>query len=290
MAGWASANKWALFGAMRAAAQIVSYEVPAAICIATVAIATGSLSLVRIVEMQAGPHGAGHWNLVSPTFGFGLLVIPLFLIFYLCGLAETNRTPFDIPEAESELVAGYHTEYSGMRFSFFFLAEYANMFLVSLTASLLFLGGYNSALPQTLAIPPLPSAGIFLALVFGFVAWFFVAEKVLRISPRSVLYRFSGYAFGLAAVALAFAGSGPVVLISKALLIVFLQMWHRWTLPRLRVDQLMAMSWKTLLPASFAILLAVSAIAMFRPSPWERIEAAQQAAAAAAPAPEANPR
>ena len=148
MGGWASNNKYSLLGAMRAAAQIISYEIPTLLVVVTVIMITGTMNLSTMSEWQTGYF----WNwliLGGPEFGIAkILFIPLmlmaFLIIFLSTLAEVNRTPFDVPEAESEIVAGYHTEYSGMKFAMFFLAEYANMFAVSAIVSALFFGGYQS--------------------------------------------------------------------------------------------------------------------------------------------------
>ncbi len=204
MAGWSSNNKWSLYGAMRAAAQIVSYEIPAALALLTVVMITGTLDLQAMNHLQAGPF----WNWFAfAKFPFVFLA---FVIYFVASLAETNRTPFDIPEAESELVAGYHTEYSGMKFAIFFLAEYGNMFAVSAIGATVFLGGWNSPFGEFLNGP-----------VWG-AFWF----------------------------------------ISKGMFFVFVQMWLRWTLPRLRVDQLMHISWKVLTPWAFVCLLGVGLLTM----------------------------
>lgn len=197
MAGWASNNKWSMYGAMRSAAQMVSYEVPVALSLLVPVMMAGTMSMTDIVNQQAG--GFYNWYIFR-TFPFSLVA---FIIYFWASLAETNRTPFDLPEAESELVAGYFTEYSGIRWAIFFLAEYGDMFVVSAIASTVFLGGWHAP--------------------FSF----------LEFIP------------------------GPFWFIGKALTLVLVQMWLRWTLPRLRVDQLMHVCWKIFLPFSFANLLLV---------------------------------
>jgi NADH-quinone oxidoreductase subunit H len=222
MAGWASNNKYALFGAMRSAAQIVSYEIPAVMVVLTVVTLVGSLSLQDIVWAQHG--GLGHWFL----FRYFPLMPVAFLIFFTAGLAECNRAPFDIPEAESELVAGFHTEYSGFFFAMFFLAEYTEMFVVSVVASVLFLGGWWAPLPVLQEIP---------------------------LGDISI-------------------GLGPLWLVAKAWSLVFVMMWLRWTLPRLRVDQLMYVAWKVLLPIAMALVVGVGGLALWPRTangfPWDR--------------------
>lgn len=192
MAGWASNNKWALYGAARGAAQMVSYEIPLALATIPVVMFTGSLNMNAIVDAQGG--GMFNWNLFHDPFLF-----IAFVIYFIASIAEVNRGPFDMPETESELVAGYHTEYTGMRFAFFFLAEYANLFLVSCIATAVFLGGWH----------PIAGPVVLPGLVF----------------------------------------------VIKAVILVLLQMLVRWTLPRLRVDQLMHTCWKVLVPLSLICVL-----------------------------------
>lgn len=200
MGGWASNNKWSLYGAMRAASQIVSYEIPVALSLIAVVLVSGTLSMQGLVENQSGSFLDWH------AFRFFPLTFVAFVIYFIASLAEVNRTPFDLPEGESELVGGFHTEYTGMRFAFFFLGEYANMFIVAAIATTVFLGGWLAPFAFLDFIP------------------------------------------------------GPIWFLLKSMFFIFIQMWLRWTLPRLRVDQLMYTCWKVLTPFSFAIILIISFI------------------------------
>ena len=203
MGGWSSGNKWALLGAMRSAAQIISYEIPIGLSFLAIIMIAGTLNLFDITDQQTG--GIFGWFILRyPPF-----TMMAFVIYFVASLAEVNRTPFDIPEAESEIVAGYHTEYSGMRFAFFYMSEYGNMLAVSAIATILFLGGFQSVFPFHI----LPGHWF----ILEGLCWFF----------------------------------------GKALFLVFVQMWLRWTLPRYRVDQLMQLTWKVLTPFAFANMLAV---------------------------------
>lgn len=207
LAGYSSGNKWSLLGGMREAAQVVSYEVPMAICVVIPIMVAGTLNLNAIAAQQAGL--VWNWYLFHSPPMFAAAVV-----YFVCATASVKRAPFDLAEAESELVAGFLTEYSGMRWSFFFLAEYASMFAVSGIFAIVFLGGWNGPIP------------IFSSWVgdSGFLA--FIARL-----------------FGL------------VNFILKGSLMILVMMWFRWTLPRLRIDQVMMTCLKYLLPISCALLL-----------------------------------
>lgn len=201
MAGWASNNKWSLLGGMRSAAQIVSYEIPAGLAVLTIVFLAGTMSMQGIINAQGW--APWDWFLFHNPFAFAV-----FFIYFTAALAEGNRTPFDIPEAESELVAGYVTEYSGMRFLFFFFAEWGNLYVIGAVATTLFLGGWQ--------VPPLP---------------IFENSPVLLAAAQFLTF------------------------FLKAYLWVFVAMWVRATLPRVRVDQLMSLCWKYMVPLAFVCLL-----------------------------------
>ena len=226
MAGWASNNKWALLGGMRSAAQIVSYELPVGLAIATGILISGTMSMQGMIYDQMGIHEGStfvsdgwfwQWNLFHPAM---FILAP---VYFLAALAECNRTPFDIPEAESELVSGYHTEYSGMRFAIFFMAEYAMMAVTSAIGATLFLGGWSTG------IAPL--------------------EKIMV----------SGFdANGIPVFAIWGSLVHLLVFCTKTYGLMLIMMWIRWTLPRFRVDQMMTLCWKKLIPLSMFCFFGVA--------------------------------
>lgn len=207
MAGWASNNKYSLLGAMRSGAQIVSYELSAGLSVISIVVLTGSLQVSEIIESQRD----GWW-----IFKGHIPAVVAFVIFLVAVTAETNRAPFDLAEAESELTAGFHTEYSGMRFALFFLAEYINIFIVCAIGATLFLGGW-------------------MPLHIGNWGGF---NHIMDYIPSSIWF------FG------------------KTFFLIFLIMWFRWTFPRLRVDQLLNLEWKYLLPISMLNLLLMTVVAI----------------------------
>jgi NADH-quinone oxidoreductase subunit H len=210
--GWAANNKWSLLGGIRAAAQVISYEIPAAVAIVCIVMITGSLRMQDIILAQGGMGDslltAGGW----PWYWFVFrnpVTFALFFLFFITALAEGNRAPFDLPEAESELVAGYSTEYSGMRYLFFFFAEWANVFVFCGISSALFLGGW----------------------------------QIPGVSP------------GQQEASFALQALGTFLFLLKSWILIFIVVWIRWTLPRVRIDQLMNLCWKWFVPLSFGAFL-----------------------------------
>lgn len=199
LGGWSSNNKFALIGAMRSGVQTISYELSVGLSLLTMVLITETLQLSEIIEVQKNG-----WLIVQGH----IPAIIAFMIFMIAGTAETNRAPFDMAEAESELGAGFHTEYSGMKFAYFFLAEFINMFIIAAIATTIFFGGWLSPFGITESVPLL---GVF---------WF----------------------------------------LAKTLILVFLMMWFRWTFPRLRVDQLLTLEWKYLLPMNLVNIVIMAAV------------------------------
>lgn len=208
LAGWGSNNKFSLIGAMRSGAQIISYELSVGLSILTMVVLTGSMQFSEIVANQADG-----WFI----FKGHIPALIAFVIYLIAGNAETNRGPFDLPEAESELTAGYHTEYSGMHFGFFYLAEYLNMFIVASVATTIFLGGW-----MPFHVVGLDGFNAIMDYIPGFI-WFF----------------------------------------GKAFFVVFLLMWIKWTFPRLRIDQILSLEWKYLVPISLVNLIIMVLIVVF---------------------------
>jgi NADH-quinone oxidoreductase subunit H len=216
LAGWSSNSKWALFGGMRSAAQVISYEIPAGLAIMVPVLMAGTLSMQGIIRAQ----GPMPWQWFVFTNPFALLA---FGIYFIAQLAEGNRTPFDLPEAESELVAGYLSEYSGFRFAIYFLVEFGNLWIMAAVATTLFLGGWQ---------------------VPGTTAETFAAARGTGVLP--------GISWWLLQVA------SLVVFVVKTLVVLNLIVWVRWTLPRIRIDQMMTLCWKYLVPFAFVAFISTT--------------------------------
>jgi NADH-quinone oxidoreductase subunit H len=256
LAGWSSNSKYPLLGGLRSSAQMVSYELALTMSVVGVLLMAGSFSLREIIDGQASAHGLFGWGGI---FRWNIFAGPFpqilgFLCFFVAAVAETNRVPFDLPEAESELVAGFHTEYASFKFAMFFIAEYTSMITVSCLCSILFFGGWLSPFPASWTLTHyLPSV---LLIPFGlWVIWDglryeTIFGKLILPGVGTVIT-----ALGVLFIALPAVNDfiqGPFWLLSKIFVFLFVYVWMRGTLPRFRYDQLMSFGWKLLLPVSLA--------------------------------------
>jgi NAD(P)H-quinone oxidoreductase subunit 1 len=221
MSGYASNNKYSLLGGLRAAAQSISYEIPLALAVLAIAMMSNSLSTVDIVDQQSG-YGILGWNIWRQPVGF--------LIFWIAALAECERLPFDLPEAEEELVAGYQTEYSGMKFALFYLGSYINLVLSALLVAVLYLGGWEFPIPLNML------------------------ADLLGVSQSNPIFQ------------VVTASLGITMTLLKAYFLVFTAILLRWTVPRVRIDQLLDLGWKFLLPLSLVNLLLTAALKISLPA------------------------
>jgi NADH-quinone oxidoreductase subunit H len=252
LGGWSSNSHYSLLGGLRSAAQMVSYEVALSLALVSGVMAAGSLSMVEIVQRQ---QQAGLWN----VFGnYGLMILP-FMVYFISAVAETNRAPFDLPEAESELVAGYHTEYSGFRWGLYMLSEYAAMYVVAAVMITVFWGGWLRPFPNVawLDLPLNFGAPVLFFGFFGALSLYLVRKQPIR-----------GYAVGLAGVGILLIACGFLFLIPafnqaaapafwfllKLVAILYVMIWMRATFPRYRYDQLMNIGWKVMIPLGLASL------------------------------------
>jgi len=269
LAGWASNSKYPLLGGLRSSAQMVSYELAMTMSVVGVLLMANSFSLTQIIEAQRGRTLWGWlpaWNIVSFHGGFPQLFG--FLCFFIAAIAETNRVPFDLPEAESELVAGFHTEYSSFKFAMFFIAEYTSMITVSSLCAILFFGGWNSIVPAT----PFWNFTHYLpsVILIPFGLWvIYDGIKYETIFGRVILPGVGTAIAAIGAALIVFPAvneyiQGPFWLLSKIFFFLFFYVWARGTLPRFRYDQLMNIGWKLLLPVSIANVIVTAGFVLFR--------------------------
>jgi NADH-quinone oxidoreductase subunit H len=266
LAGWSSNSKYSLLGGLRSSAQMISYELSLTLSVVGILLLAGTFNLSELILRQDGFTGGWlpKWNLLNPTFPQLLG----FFCYFVAAIAETNRAPFDLAEAESELVAGYHTEYSSFKFAMFFLGEYASMITVACLASILFLGGWLSPFPQT------PGMDWTRYIPAGVLVAAGVALIIDGLAHRDALGRMALPVLGLVLCALAFLCSrssvidviqGPFWFLAKVLLVLFVYVWVRWTLPRFRYDQLMRFGWKVLFPVALVnVVLTSLAVVMHK--------------------------
>ena len=271
LAGWSSNSKYPLMGGLRSSAQMISYEVSLTISVVGVLLLAGTLNFNDLIAGQSGYylHFIPRWHIVPQIVGF--------LCYFTAAIAETNRVPFDLPEAETELVAGFHTEYSSFKFAMFFMAEYANMITVSCLATILFLGGWLSPFPDSWTWQLfIPGAGLVALGVYCAIDTVTTMRGIARLQFAVVtLLCFGGGLLTLApAVASLHSSAAWIATVNtgiqgvfwftaKILAILFFYIWMRGTLPRFRYDQLMSFGWKLLLPVSLANLVATSAVVLY---------------------------
>ncbi len=259
LAGWASNSKYPLLGGLRSSAQMVSYELSMTMSVVGVLLMANSFSLTKIISDQdSSKYGFFSWNIIPQIVGF--------FCFFISAIAETNRVPFDLPEAESELVAGFHTEYSSFKFAMFFIAEYTSMITVSALCSILFFGGWNSPFPSSWT----PTHFLPSVILIPFGLWvIYDGIKYETIWGRLVLPGLGTAIAAMGAALIVFPTvneyiQGPFWLLGKMLFFLFFYVWARGTLPRFRYDQLMNIGWKLLLPVSIANVVITAAVIVFR--------------------------
>jgi NADH-quinone oxidoreductase subunit H len=259
LAGWASNSKYSLLGGLRSAAQMISYELPMALALVAPLLMLNTLSLREMVDMQNGfVFGfLPRWTILQGPFP----QVISFIVFLICAFAETNRVPFDLPEAENELVAGFHTEYSSMSFAAFFMAEYANMVTVTSIATVLFLGGWHPIFPTEYGSWLVP---VLLFVIAGFISIFH------GLNPSRPFDRITLPIFGAIFILVGLAFAVPILqaillplfwFSAKTGFLLFIFIWIRGTLPRFRYDQLMAFAWKFMFPIALVNLL-ITALAV----------------------------
>jgi NADH-quinone oxidoreductase subunit H len=262
LGAWASNSHYALLGALRSGAQLISYEVALAFALLSGVMAAGTLSMVGMVEAQ---QRRGIWFVFD---NYGLMVIP-FVIYIIAATAETNRSPFDLPEAESELVAGFHTEYSGFRWALYFLAEYASIFVIASVAVTLFWGGWLRPFPNVGWLEYPLNYGLPVAILAGSGVMCFPMSRRLKSGWRRLLLM----AVGLLLMALSLPFLVPVInqaiiglfwFLLKVWAVIYLMIWFRGTWPRFRYDQLMNIGWKRLIPLGMAMVLVNAAVGMVK--------------------------
>jgi NADH-quinone oxidoreductase subunit H len=268
LAGWSSNSKYSLLGGLRSSAQMISYELALTLSVVGVLLIAGTFSLRDIIQQQDnGNLGLLGWNIFGfSKDGVGFTQIIGFLCFYIAAIAETNRVPFDLPEAESELVAGFHTEYASMKFAMFFIAEYTSMITISCLATILFFGGWLSPFPASWTFTHYLPSVVLIPLGLWVI---FDGTRYENMLGRIVLPGVGTVMAAIGAALIVFpvvndAIQGVFWFVAKVFVFLFVYIWMRGTLPRFRYDQLMSFGWKFLLPVSIANVIVTSAVVLWR--------------------------